>query len=1257
MDVSETRERKPNPIENSNVFSRLFFCFTCGIFRQGLRKGVNEDNIYKPIKECDATFLGNELEKEWDLQKEKTPLRFFRCLLKLCGKRYVFLGLSVLIIDTPIVLVRPILQGKIVSYFSKDENSVNENEVVYYAGLLLSSTFIRTIFYGFYCFAFETMTLKLKMAISTLLYRKSLKLNSFATSHQSSKTVTLITKDVDMLDDVFYVMPSLISGVLQSAIMGYIVYKNVGISTFPGVAALIAVVPLHVLLGKKVGTFRKRTAKETESRVRITQEILTAVRIIKMYTWELFFSRSVEALRKREIRNLRFLFYIKESAYVIGHLNSKLALYISIMTYIALGNYITAEKAFIVVGCFGTLSVVFTILMPWGIAKVSEMRTAMKRFTAFLNSEEISKSCVNTIGEKQEPNISVKDAEVKCNDGTVILNEITLSIKSGLTLFTGPIGSGKSTFLKLLLGDVNKNDGIVEITGNMSYASQEPWLFPGTVRQNIIFNEGFDQKRYEIVVKVCALQKDFQDLSNGDKTYLTDRGLNLSRGQKTRINLARAVYKRADIYLLDDCLSAVDPHVAKHIFNECIKGFLKDKMCVLVTHQEHLLKEADDIIALNKGSISFHGSYDNLKNLNKEYFEALIKEGNEKIEQLEKNKIEEVANEFDDVDETSKLLLDVNVSTRNIYQEVAEEGSVSKKVYLEYFKSGGGIKMILLVLAVAIAAQIATSWSEYFVSFWVDMEQELSGFKYNQTTNSTEFKNLEEAHDSIMVQYSLVIFGAIALTFLKVFVFYILTCKASVNIHNAILKKIINAVMTFFDANLSGNIINRLSRDLGILDEQLASTICEILSASMTLFGVLFVISSVNTVFLIPSIFFMGILYFIRRLYLPTARSIRRLEGATRSPVIGQFSATLDGLTTIRASDAESLLTKEFEKHLDVYNSAVHMHLSTTRSFSFYVNIVCDLYVALIILTFLIFSTGTLAGKVGLAISQAFTLIGWLQWGVREWAEFENKMTSAERVLEYNKIEEEDKSGNKINNWPHSGNIIYSNVSLCYSATGEKVLKDVNFTINSKNKIGIVGRTGAGKTSIISTLFRLYEFEGMVSIDDIDTKNVSVELLRSKISIIPQDPVLFSGTIRSNLDPYDEYTDKQLWSALEEVELKHSIESLEDEISEGGYNFSVGQKQLICLARAIIRNNIILVLDEATANMDSQTDALIQKTIKRNFVDCTVITIAHRINTIIDSDKVLVMDSGRVVEYDNPQVLLADRDSTFYKMAHDAGLV
>lgn len=386
----------------------------------------------------------------------------------------------------------------------------------------------------------------------------------------------------------------------------------------------------------------------------------------------------------------------------------------------AFGNYITAEKAFVVTGCFASLRVVLTIFIPLGITQISELKISLQRIVNFLQLEEVKQNGNDIIDEKEPPAIIIKNVTSKTDKGDVILEDVNLKINdSGLTLITGSVGSGKSTLLKLILGDVKKSEGVMEISGKMSYGSQEPWLFPGTARQNIIFNERYDQKRYEEVVKVCALEKDFRDLPLGDRTSLTDRGLNLSRGQKTRINLARAIYKMADIYLLDDCLSAVDPHVSKHIFYECIKGFLKDKLCVLVTHQERLFQDADNIVILSQGCVKSQGSYENLKEWNKDFKDIIEKKDFIEDDKNDKSKeLDQIPNNNENVNETSRLLNDARQAKKHIYEEITQKGAVKKDVYMTYFKFGGGIIMVLLLIILSIAAQGVSSWSDYFVSYW-----------------------------------------------------------------------------------------------------------------------------------------------------------------------------------------------------------------------------------------------------------------------------------------------------------------------------------------------------------------------------------------------------------------------------------------------------------------------------------------------------------------------------------------------------------
>lgn len=474
-------------------------------------------------------------------------------------------------------------------------------------------------------------------------------------------------------------------------------------------------------------------------------------------------------------------------------------------------------------------------------------------------------------------------------------------------------------------------------------------------------------------------------------------------------------------------------------------------------------------------------------------------------------------------------------------------------------------------------------------------------------------------------------------------------------------NKIVYATMRFFNVNPSGRILNRFSNDMNQVDEALPASMMDTLQNGLTVVFTTIVVATINPWMLIPTVIILVIFHFLRKIYMATSRDVKRLEGVTRSPVYSHLAASLQGLTTIRAFGAQEVLSKEFDNHQNRNSSAFITFIAMGRCFGLLLDAHCVVYIFLVTMSFLFFDTNTMGGLVGLSITQSLTLTGMFQLCIRQFSELENQMTSVERIKEYIDIVPE--SNNNIKeppkDWPSEGKISFKDLSLRYEIDQPKVLKNLTFSIKSKEKVGVVGRTGAGKSSIIIALFKLAENEGLIAIDDIDISTISLERLRSCLAIIPQEPVLFSGTLRKNLDPFDEYSDEILWNALEEVELKEVVSDLpgglESRMSEGGSNFSVGQRQLVCLARAITRNNKILIMDEATANVDPQTDALIQSTIRRKFANCTVLTIAHRLHTIMDSDKVLVMDAGQVVEFGSPFELLQNTKGVFTSMVEQTG--
>ncbi|KAF5303207.1 hypothetical protein FQA39_LY10120 [Lamprigera yunnana] len=1256
MDGATAETRKKNPRQTANIIEKITFLFTLPILRKGFKKELEENDIYEIMPDFCANKLGNQFEALWIQVQEKSKSKLVYCLFKIFGFRYVIIGIFYAVAKIILTVLQPILIGKIVAYFKPGQIEISETDVWLYSLALAVTIFLFAFIIHIYAFEVEEIVLKMQVVLYNLIYRKCLKLGCTSSSEVTSgHVVTLMTKDVATFYFGLDFTHQLWIAIVQTVVLTYIMYRAIGVAAIIGISLLTLFVVLQVFISRLISRYRLKTAAETDKRISVTQEILTAIKVIKMYTWELCFYNTISKLRRKEIENLRVLFYIKALLMSLGNFSNRFGFYICVITYVSLGNLVNAEKAFVALGCFIALRIAFVAYIPYGIAQIAEMKTALHRITQFLTLEQVQKDDNYVQTSNKIGTIFIKHVSVETPNNMKILKNLSFTITQKLTLVLGPTGAGKSTLLKLLLGDTLNNTGHVNVCGKVSYASQEPWLFPATIKQNILFGERFEEDRYNKVIDVCALEKDLCSFPNGDKTVVIDKGLNLSKGQQVRINLARAVYKKADIYLLDDCLASVDGRVANHIFNRCVLDFLSNCKCVLATNDYKLMKLADDLIIINKGTLAFNGDYNEFKNSNDCNLLPLANSFKETdITYDDTTEFEDMGREVDD--ESSSLLTKSSNSLK-LYKEFKKAGAVDLKVYYTYFTSGGGIAMLLLLTALFTVGQAMASWTDYFVSFWVTSEEKLSELRSGNTTNSTEYRELEEKHSQIMTLYTVAVVLTIILTIISFFTFYIFSTKTSINIHNLVIKKILSGPMTFFNENLSGIILNRFSRDLEIIDEQMPYILLENIRINFPILGILIVVASVNAYLLIPSIIFVVTLYYARLFYLPTGRSLKRLEAIVRSPVIGHLNATLDGLTTIRASQAEGILKKEFEKHLDLYSSARHMNVFTSRAFGFCMDLIAGVYIVMIILVFLLFKWSLSGGDVGLAIIQSFTLIGLVQYGVRLFAELQSQIVSVERILEYKNIKSEDTTGSKLNCWPNQGSISYKNVNLTYKTHDTRILKDLSFKIESKQKIGVVGRTGAGKTSIISTLFRMYDYDGSITIDGIDIQTVSINYLRSKISIIPQDPVLFSGTVRTNLDPYCKYSDKVLWDALDEVKMKTLIKTLEMDIYKGSSEFSVGEKQLLCLARAIVCKNSILVLDEATANIDSQTDTLIQKIIKKTFSNCTVITIAHKLQTVLDSDKILVLDLGTIVQYGPPKLLLEDQNGLFFSMIKDSRLL
>ncbi|XP_049822547.1 probable multidrug resistance-associated protein lethal(2)03659 isoform X1 [Aethina tumida] len=1308
MDAGLKKARKPNPRENAFPLSAATFWYTLPTFIQGFRRDLEESDLTETLTEHQSSILGNKMEKYWKLEEEraarvkKTP-SLHRVLFKVFGVEFMLYGL-VLAISEAIRIVQPIFLGQLLNYYTPGQATISQNEAYLYAGGVVLCSLINILTSHPYMMGVLHMGMKVRVACCSLIYRKALKLSKTALGETTAgQVVNLLSNDVNRFDVAVIFAHNLWVGPLETVVCTYLMYLEVGVSAVIGVLLLIMFIPMQIYLGKKISVFRLRTALRTDERVRLMNEIISGIQVIKMYAWEKPFAHLVALARRFEIKSIRITSYMRGVILSFIMYSTRMSIFATILAYVLLENDITAKKVFVLTSFYNILRQTMTVFFPNGISQVAEANVSINRLNKFLvyDETEIAKGIrraeialkangikkvngdLKTSSEEESSaeskGIFMTNATAKWTEASTdnTFTNITLQATPGkLLAIIGPVGSGKTSLLHSMLQELPLSSGSLKINGEISYASQEPWLFAGSVRQNILFGLPMDKDRYKTVVKKCALQRDFSLLPYGDKTIVGDRGVSLSGGQRARINLARAVYKQADIYLLDDPLSAVDTHVGKQLFDDCINGYLRNKTVILITHQLQYLKDAANIVLIDDGIQKASGTYKDLQASGLDFTNLLgehTEEDKEESELIRQGSIRSVAS--CEIEEPKEV------------EEQKSSGSVGAYVYRAYFKAGGNCCAILTLFSLFIIAQLFGSAADYFITYWVNIEQEDASEKRKQdlssknnslsanngsiysllltaSNNDTSTDFWHFSRETSIYIYSVIIALLVTTALIRSFTFFSICMRASTNLHDNMFSSITRATMRFFNTNNAGRILNRFSKDMGSIDELLPAAMIDCLQIGLALLGIIIVVAIVNPWLMIPTCLIGVIFYLLRIFYLRTSRNVKRLEGVTRSPVFSHLNASLNGLTTIRAFGAQEILIKEFDNHQDLHSSAWFSFISTSRAFGYWLDLVCIIYITLVTFSFLLIGNEKFGGNVGLAITQAIGLTGMFQWGMRQSTELENQMTSVERVVEYSDIEHEGaletpKDDKPPETWPDQGKIEFKNVFLRYFPNDPPVLRNLSYTILPKEKVGIVGRTGAGKSSLINALFQLSDTDGQIIIDGYDITKLGLHDLRSKISIIPQEPVLFSGTMRKNLDPFDDYTDADLWRALEDVELKEAVadltSGLNSKMSEGGSNFSVGQRQLVCLARAILRNNKILVLDEATANVDPQTDALIQTTIRQKFKDCTVLTIAHRLNTVMDSDKVLVMDAGTLKEFDHPHVLLQNTNGILYGMVQQTG--
>lgn len=1434
------------PYDQANIFSRyVSFYWVTPLLKVGLKRSLRIDDLFGNPKEDSSHDLGERLQSNWYKEVEESKVTGKRPnLLRVFMRQHTFWFLmSWIWLIVSHCIVSPI-QAMILGQLIQDGttyyaimNTPNGNPAdldtlywrIFVSGLLvIGATFITSVTIHPYFFCVQHLGMKMRVASCNLVYQKSLRLSKAALGHTTvGQIVNLLSNDVNRFDFGLVFIPYLVVAPLQAIIIVVLLSKYyLGVApTLAGFSVFILYLPFQAVMGKWFGTIREETAMRTDERVRLMNEIIPAMRVIKMYAWENSFAKLVDIARRNEVKWIRYrviLTSINESLYFIS---AKLIILICLLTLVLLGYQLTAEAAFVTITMLDSLRLNMTFFFPFAVASIAELIVSCDRLRNFLllgeqpkeskikwikrQEDEIIDAANNELAEAKKNSLFVefkrpftpkKDSELKGSEESEKLISITPEIerksqeqqqqqqqaqsqsskekldivpidsesdsdndpskKSGLQgveaheisaawiaddlyerneetnlsltginfevrpgellVIVGRVGSGKSSILMALMGELPIVTGDLKLWGRISYSSQEPWIFAGSVEENILFGAPYDEKRLNEVIQVCALYKDIELLPNGKDTLVGERGISLSGGQKARVNLARALYFDADIYLLDDPLSAVDSSVAKHIFEQCIKGFLKSKTVILVTHQLQFAKSANGILVVDQGHQIALGSYRELsKKVDLVGFNRGIHRSESESEQTSQmppsslspakksgsktaidtpstkhsgNQIVQASiGNSTTVEATKKRKvqgfddeLPAEAPIRQTTEEVLGEELVDCKVYLYYAACASSILLLIFVFLSNILAQALFNGSDFYLSFWTDTEERRAivnlanglpivpaadppgwttvitpptptGMATNENGNVTF--TVTNLTDQFTVEENAYIYaGVILVLFIVVLIrtttFFATCMRASINLHDKLFRSVMGAPISFFDFNPIGILLNRISRDMGIVDDRLPQNSFDVFEVFTSSFGIVATVIVVDYINIIPAVALVITAIIARRVCLRTINRLKEMEGILRSQVFSHLSTTLSGLSTIRSFKVTQQFIERFDVAQDEHSVAWFTFFSAGQWLGLTLDLICLVFIifVIVVLTATIGINNLNGSQLGLAVSSALVIVGPFQWGIRQLVELESHMTSVKRIQEYSFLPKEAPHESAphlkpAKDWPQRGQISYQNVSLSYFEDEQPVLRDLSFEIKPREKVGIVGRTGAGKSSIISALFRMTEPSGSIIIDGVDIKLIGLNDLRRKISIIPQDPILFSGTVRRNLDPFDEYTDKQIWHALEAVRLRSVVldleGALEGQVAEGGQNFSVGQRQLICLARAILRRNRVLVLDEATANVDPETDLFIQKTIRELFKQCTVLTIAHRLNTIMDSDRVLVLDAGQVREFDEPHVLLS----------------
>ncbi|XP_025772449.1 multidrug resistance-associated protein 6 [Puma concolor] len=1307
----DPQQSNPCPEAGASFPSKAMFWWVSGLVWRGYRRPLGPKDLWSLGRENSSKEIVSQLERAWTRNRSAAQRHTKAGAAKRCGTEVpeteVFLQQegsqsgsllraiwqmfrSTFLLGTLSLVISDVFRFAVPKLLSLFLEFIGNPTTPAWKGYLLAvlmflSAFLQSVWEQQYMYRLKVMQMRLRTAITGLVYRKVLVLSSASRKASTvGDVVNLVSVDVQRLTESVIYLNGLWLPIIWMIICFVYLWQLLGPSALTAIAVFLSLLPLNFFITKKRKQHQEEHMRQKDSRARLTSCVIRNMKMVKSHGWEGAFLERVLHIRGQELGALRtssLLFSVSLVSFQVSTFLVALAVF-AVHSLVAEENAMDAEKAFVTLVVLDILTKAQGFL-PFSIDSVVRARVSLDRLAAFLCLEEVDPGAVDSSPSRRSAGdtcISVHNGTFAWSrEGTLCLRRINLTVPQGhLLVVVGAVGAGKSSLLSALLGELSKVEGSVTIKGSVAYVPQEAWVQNTSVVENVCFRQELDPMWLERVLEACALWPDVCSFPAGVHTKIGEQGMNLSGGQKQRLSLARAVYRKAAVYLLDDPLAALDAHVGQQVFNQVIgpDGLLQGTTRILVTHALHVLPQADWIVVLEDGAIAEMGSYQELlrrkgalvglldavrrpgdrgdgeTELTTDAKDPRDPAGSGRPEGRPERSMKLLVSEKDRAASEAQPgapLDDPEWAGWSTGEDGIQYGRVRATMHLTYLRAVGA-PLCLYALFLFLCQQVASFCRGYWLSLWAD-DPTVDGRQTQAALRGWIFGLLG-------CLQAIGLFASMAMVLLA-------GIRASRLLFQRLLWDVAQCPIGFFERTPIGNLLNRFSKETDTVDVDIPDKLRFLLIYAFGLLQVSLVVT-VTTPLAIVAFLPLLVLYAgFQSLYVASLCQLRRLESARHSFVCSHVADTFQGITVVRAFQAQCPFVAQNDMHVDESQRVSFPRLVADRWLATNLELLGNVLVLAAAMCAVLSKAHLSAGLVGFSVSAALQVTQTLQWAVRSWTDLESSIVSVERMKDYVQTPKEapwrlptcaDRSP-----WPHGGQIEFRDFGLRYRPELPLAVRGVSFKIEAGEKVGIVGRTGAGKSSLAGGLLRLLEAaEGGIWIDGVPITHVGLHTLRSRITIIPQDPTLFPGSLRMNLDMLQEHPDQAIWEALDTVQLRALVASLpgqlQYECADQGCNLSVGQKQLLCLARALLRKTQILILDEATAAVDPGTELQMQAALRSSFAQCTVLVIAHRLRSVMDCARVLVMDKGQVAESGSPVQLLAQK-GLFHRLAQESGLV